>query len=161
MVPLAETDGVWVDVMTVGTWMLCAKRMGSAWTLSWLGHGCSARNGWGLRGRCHGWDMDALWERMGSGWTLSWLGHGCSVGTDGVCVDVIRVGKRMLCGNGRGLRGHYHGWDMDVDAPRHDGLREKRLYTTHTITPCMCKKHTTTPGKRRRVELLSTPYKPL
>ena len=33
---------------------------GSGWTLSWLGHGSYAENRWGLGGRCHGWDMDAL-----------------------------------------------------------------------------------------------------
>ena len=47
-----RTDGVWVDVVMVGTWML-------------------RQNGWGLGGRYHAWDMDALAERMGSGWTLS------------------------------------------------------------------------------------------
>ena len=71
----------------VGTWMLCG-------------------NGYGLAGRYHGWDMDALQERMGSGWmldmdalrerigsggTLSWLRHGCSARTDGVWVDVVMV----------------------------------------------------------------------
>ena len=61
------TDGVCVDVIMVGTWMLC-------------------RDGWSLY---HGWDMGAMWERMESVWTSSWLRHGCSVGTDGVCVDVI------------------------------------------------------------------------
>ena len=102
-------------VVLTGTAETCesAERMGSGWTLSWLGHGCSGRtirtdgvwvnvimvgtwmlwqNGWGLGGRYHGWDMDALAERserMGSGWTLSWLGHGCSGRADGVWVDVI------------------------------------------------------------------------
>ena len=42
------SDGVWVDVIMGGTWML------------W-------QNGWGLGGRYHGWDMDALAERIGSG----------------------------------------------------------------------------------------------
>ena len=89
------------------------ERMGSGWTISWLGHGCSPRtdgvgtwilskNGWGLGGRYHGWDMDALAERMGSGWTISWLGHGCSGRTDGVWVDDIMVGTWMLWQNGWG-----------------------------------------------------------
>ena len=110
------TDGVCLDVIMVGTWMLCG-------------------NGASLSGRYHGWDMDALWERTEFVWTLSWLAHGCSVGTDGVCLDVIRlswwghgcsvgtdgvcldvimVGTWMLCGNGRSLSGRYHGWDMDA-----------------------------------------------
>ena len=77
-----RTDGVWVDVIMVGTWMLWQNR-------------------WGLGGRYHSWDTDALAERMGSGWTLSWSGHGCSGRTDGVWavwVDVIMVGTWMLCG---------------------------------------------------------------
>ena len=146
----AGTDGVGVDVIMVGPWMLCGngwgrggryhgwamdalrERMESGWTLSWLGHGCSAGtdgvgvdvimvgpwmlcgNGWGRGGRCHGWAMDALRERMGSGWTLSWLGHGCSAGTHGVGVDVNMVGPWMLCGNGWGRGGRYHGWAMDA-----------------------------------------------
>ena len=103
-----------------------AERMGSGWTLSWSGHGCSGRtdgvwvgaimvgtrmlwqNRWGLGGL----------ERMGSGWTLSWLGHGCSGRTDGVWVDVIIVGTRMLWQNGWGLGGRYHGRDMDALAER-------------------------------------------
>ena len=80
---MGRTDGVWVDVVMVGTWML------------W-------QNGWGLGGRYHGWEFDALAERMGSGWTLSWFGHGCSGRTDGVWVDAIR----------------YHGWDMGALAKR-------------------------------------------
>ena len=70
------------------------ERMGSGWTLSWLGHGCFDRTDgtWALGGRCHGWDMDAPAERMGSGWPLSCLGHGCSGRTDGVWVDVIKHG---------------------------------------------------------------------
>ena len=39
------TDGVCLDVIMVGTWMLC----GSAASLS---------------GRYHGWDMDARWQRQ-------------------------------------------------------------------------------------------------
>ena len=100
-----------------------AERMGSGWTLSWLGHGRSGRTDGVLGERCHGWDMDALterngWglggryhdgcsgrtERMGSGCTLSWLGHGCSGRTDGVWVDVIMLGTWNLAermGSGR------------------------------------------------------------
>ena len=89
------TDGVCLDVIMVGTWMLCG-------------------NGRSLSGRYHGWDMDALWERSEFVWTLSWLGHGCSVGTDGVCLDVIMVGTWMLCGNEASLSGRYHGWHMDA-----------------------------------------------
>ena len=91
----------------VGTWMLCA-------------------NGWSLRGRYHGWDMDAMRKRMESARRLSWLGLGCSAKMDGVGVDVIMLGTWMLCGNGWGLGGCYHGWDSDV--PRHDVLREKGLH---------------------------------
>ena len=112
---------------------------GSGWTISWLGHGCSGRtdgvwvddimvgtwmlwqSGWGLGGRYHGWDMDALAERMRSGWTISWLGHGCSGRTDGVWVDDIMVGTWMLRQNGWGLGGRYHGWDMDALAERMRG----------------------------------------
>ena len=74
--------------------------------------------GWGLGGRYHGWDLDALAERMGSGWTISWLGPGCSGRTDGVWVDDIMVGTWMLWQNGCGLGGRYHGWDLDALAER-------------------------------------------
>ena len=70
-----------------------------------------SKNGWGLGGRYHGWDMDALQERMGSG-------HGYSPRTDGVWVDDIMVGTWMLWQNGWGLGGRYHGWDMDALAER-------------------------------------------
>ena len=76
------TDGVCLDVIMVGTWMLCG-------------------NGRSLSGRYHGWHMDALWERTEFVWTLSWLGHGCSVGAQRVCLDVIMVATWMLGGNGR------------------------------------------------------------
>ena len=172
------TDGVFVDAVMVGTWMLSGK-------------------GWSLCGRYHGWDMDAL-----SGWTILWLGHGCSVGRDGVWVNVILVGTSMLCENGWGLCVHCHGWDMDaplswslggcyhgcdMDAPHHDGLWERRLHgmckktqgqntrnrqqhtIKHRIAPsickkhtrqrplcvCVCQKHTTTPRKIRRADLLN------
>ena len=74
-----------LDVIMVGTWMLC----GNGWSLIWR--------------RYHGWLMDALrewmefdlhvimvgiWMLCGNGWsliwTLSWLAHGCSVRSDGV-----------------------------------------------------------------------------
>ena len=167
-----RTDGVWVDDIMVGTWMLwqngwdlggryhggtwmlwqngcglggryhgwdlddLAERMGSGWTISWLGPGCSGRtdgvwvddimvgtwmlwqNGWGLGGRYHGWDLDALAERMRSGWTISWLGPGCSGRTDGVWVDDIMIGSWMLWQFGWGLGGRYHGWDLDALAER-------------------------------------------
>ena len=69
------TDGVYVDANMAGTWMLrgngrspCGREHGwhmdalwerteSAWTLTWLAHGCTE-----------------------SVWTLTWLAHGCSVG---------------------------------------------------------------------------------
>ena len=31
-----------LDVIRVGTWMLCEHGWGLIWTLSWLAHGCSA-----------------------------------------------------------------------------------------------------------------------
>ena len=31
-----------LDVIMVGTWMLCGNGWSLIWTLSWLGHGCSA-----------------------------------------------------------------------------------------------------------------------
>ena len=45
------TDGVRLDVIMVGTWVLCG-------------------NGRNLSGRYHGWHMDALWERTEFVWTL-------------------------------------------------------------------------------------------
>ena len=91
------TDGVCLDVIMVGTWMLC----GNGRSLSGRYHGgCSVGtdgvcldvimvgpwmlcvNGWSLSGRYHGGPMDALRERKEFVWTLSWLAHGCSVGTD-------------------------------------------------------------------------------
>ena len=137
-----------LDVIMVGTWMLCGNGRSSSgryhgwhmgalwertefvWTLSWLAHGCSVGaqrvrldvimvgtwmlcwNGRSSSGRYHGWHMGALWERTEFVWTLSWLAHGCSVGTDGVRLDVIMVGTWMLCGNGRSSSGRYHGWHM-------------------------------------------------
>ena len=114
------TDGVCLDVIMVGTWMLSG-------------------NGRSLSGRYHGGPMDALRERREFVWTLSWLAHGCSVGTDGVCLDVIMVGTRMLCGNGRSLSGRYHGgtWMLCGSAAslsgryhgwHMDALRERREF---------------------------------
>ena len=31
-----------LDVIMVGTWMLCGNGWSLIWTLSWLAHGCSA-----------------------------------------------------------------------------------------------------------------------
>ena len=58
------TDGVCLDVIMVGPWMLCG-------------------NGGSLSGHYHGGPMDALRERTEFVWTLSWLAHGCSVGIGG------------------------------------------------------------------------------
>ena len=33
-----------LDVIMVGTWMLCANGWSLTWTLSWLAHGCSVRS---------------------------------------------------------------------------------------------------------------------
>ena len=54
-----------LDVIMVGTWMLCGHRCGVIWKLSWLGH-CG--HGWGLIWTLfdHGWHMDALRAWMGS-----------------------------------------------------------------------------------------------
>ena len=130
-----RTDGVWVDIIMVGTWMLwqngwglggryhgwdldaLAKRLGSGWTLSWLDMDALAErmgSGWTLSWLGHG-CSDALAERMGSGWTLSWSGHGCCGRADGVWVDDIMVGTWMLWQNGWGLGARYHGWDMDAE----------------------------------------------
>ena len=136
-----RTDGVWVDDIMVGTWMLWQN----GWDLGGRYHGGTWmlwQNGCGLGGRYHGWDLDALAERMGSGWTISWLGPGCSGRTDGVWVDDIMVGTWMLWQNGWGLGGNhdivhdimvgtwmlwqngcglggrYHGWDLDALAER-------------------------------------------
>ena len=50
-----------LDVIMVGTWMLCGNGWSLIWTLSWLATGCSA----GMDGDVyHGWHMDALREWM-------------------------------------------------------------------------------------------------
>ena len=72
-----------LDVIMVGTWMLC-------------------RNGWSLWERYQGCHMDALREWMEFVGTLSWLPHGCFVGMDGVCGKLPRggsVGMDRVCGN--------------------------------------------------------------
>ena len=89
------TDGICLDVIMTGTWVLCG-------------------NGRSSSGCYHGWHMGALWERMEFVWTLSWLAYGCSVGTDGICLDVIMVGTWVLYGNGRSSSAHYHDWYMWV-----------------------------------------------
>ena len=55
-----------LDIIRVGTWMLCGHGWGLIWTLSWLGTWMLCGHGWGLI------------------WTLSGLAHGCSAGMDGV-----------------------------------------------------------------------------
>ena len=80
-----------LDVIMVGTWMLCGNGWSLIWTLSWLAHGCSAGMHGVGSGRYHGWHTDALREWMESD------------------LDVIMVGTWMLCGNGR-----YHGEHMDA-----------------------------------------------
>ena len=72
-----------LDVIMVGTWMLCRNGWSLIWTVSWLAHGCSAR----MES-----DLDVImvgtWMLCGNGWsliwTLSWLAHGCSAGMGGV-----------------------------------------------------------------------------
>ena len=92
-----------LDVIMVGTWMLCGNGWSLIWTLSWWAHGCSAEMDGVSSGRYHGRHMDALrewmesdldvimvgtWMLCGNGWsliwTLSWSAHGCSAGMDGV-----------------------------------------------------------------------------
>ena len=115
----AGTDGVWcgryyswdmdalrewmesdLDVIMVGRWMLCGNGRRVMWTLSWLGHGCSAGEDGVWCGCYHSWDMRewmesdldvvmvGTWMLCGNRWsliwTLSWLGHGCSAGMDRV-----------------------------------------------------------------------------
>ena len=58
-----------LDVIMVGTWMLC----GNGWSLIWTLNNYISVGTWMLRG--NGWSLI---------WTLSWLAHGCSAGTDGV-----------------------------------------------------------------------------
>ena len=73
-----------LDVIRVGTWMLCEHGWGLIWTLSWL-H-MDALRAW------MGSDLDVImagtWMLCGHGWgviwTLSWWAHGCSAGMDGV-----------------------------------------------------------------------------
>ena len=73
------TDGVFLDVIRVATWMRWGKRKEFVGTLTWLAHGCSVLtdrvcldvimvgtwmrcgNGRSLSGRYHGRHMGALW----------------------------------------------------------------------------------------------------
>ena len=91
----AKTDGAFLHVNTVATWML-------------------GKNGRSLSGRYHGCHMDALQKRTECFWTLTWLPHGCSAKTDGVFLDVNMVVTWMLCKNGRSFSGCYHGCHMDA-----------------------------------------------
>ena len=71
-----------LDVIMLGTWMLCGNGWSLIWTLSWLAH---ALREWMES------DLDVImlgtWMLCGNGWsliwTLSWLAHG-SAGIDGV-----------------------------------------------------------------------------
>ena len=76
---LCKTDGVFVDVNMVATWMLC-------------------KNGRSLSERYQGCHMDALQKRTESLWTLTWLPQGCSAKTGGVFVDINMVATWMLFG---------------------------------------------------------------
>eukprot|EP00439_Symbiodinium_sp_Y106_P018016 s3183_g2.t1 len=117
-------DGVWVDNHGWDMDAL-AERMGSGWTLSWLGHGTSSCLGHGCSGRTgmvgtwmhwqNGWGLGA---RNHGGWMLCQNGRGLGGCSDGVWVDVIMGGTWMLWQNGWGLGGRYHGWDMDALAER-------------------------------------------
>ena len=67
-----------LDVIMVGTWMLCGNGWSLIWTLSWSAHGCSAE--------MDGSDLDVImagtWMLCRNGWSLiwtsSWSAHGCS-----------------------------------------------------------------------------------
>ena len=91
-----RTDGVWVDVIMVGTGS--SGRTDGVWGGRYHGLDMDALaermgSGWSY----HGWDMDARAERMGSGWTLIiMVGTWMLWQTDGVWVDVIMFGTRML-----------------------------------------------------------------
>ena len=107
-----------LDVIRVGTWMLCGNGWRPSWTPSWLAHGCSAGMDAVRSGRYHGWHMDALrewmesdldvimvvaWMLCGNGWSLiwtfSWLAHALREWMESD-LDVIMVGTWMLCRNG-------------------------------------------------------------
>ena len=72
-----------LDVIMLGTWMLCGNGWSLIWTLSCLAHGCSAGMDGVGSGRYHGWHMDALREWMESDLDVIMLGT-CSAGMDGV-----------------------------------------------------------------------------
>eukprot|EP00439_Symbiodinium_sp_Y106_P043742 s4731_g5.t1 len=88
-----------LDVIMVGTWMLCGNECNLIWTLSWLAHGCS--------------DLDVImvgtWMLCGNGcsliWTLSWHGWHMDALREWMesDLDVIMVRTWMLCGNGWSL----------------------------------------------------------
>ena len=58
-----------LDVIMLGTWMLCGSGWSLIWTLSWVAHGCSAEMDGVGSGRYYGWHMDALrkWMEFCSG----------------------------------------------------------------------------------------------
>eukprot|EP00439_Symbiodinium_sp_Y106_P057387 s1521_g8.t1 len=74
-----------LDVIMVGTWMLCGHGWSLIWTLSWLAHGCSA----GMDGQTRPAIVPTVYLRDAE-WMESDL-------------DVIMVGTWMLCENGRSL----------------------------------------------------------
>ena len=86
------TDGVFVDVNIVGTWMLCG-------------------NGRSLCRRYHGWHKDALWERTESV-AVNMVGTWMRCGNGRSLCGVNMVDTWMHCGNGRSLCGRKHGWHM-------------------------------------------------
>ena len=96
-----------LDVIMVGTWMLCGNGWNLIWTWSWLAHGCSTRMDGVRSGRYHGWPMDALREWMESDLDVimvgTWMlcGHGCSLIWR--IYEDIMVGTWMLSGNGWSL----------------------------------------------------------
>ena len=53
-----------LDVIMVGTWVLCGNGWSLIWTLSCLAHGCSAEMDGVGSGRYYGWHMDALRKWM-------------------------------------------------------------------------------------------------
>ena len=131
-------DALWewmkshLDVIMVGTWMLCRN----GWSLWERYQGChmDALREWiSLWERYHDCHMDALWEWIEFVGTSSWLPHGYSAGMDGVSsgryhgchmdalwewmkshLDVIMVGTWMLCRNGWSLWERYQGCHMDA-----------------------------------------------
>ena len=107
-----RTDGVWVDDIMVGTWML------------W-------QNGWGLGGRYHGWDMDALAERMGSpglggryhGWDMVLWQNGWG---HRVWVDDTMVGTWLLSWASGGAEERRGGQTTGFDPSSSSSSRRRR-----------------------------------